>query len=68
MDSEKTGSLSSPLVVGLGIEVKDARDVFASDSNGFSDPYCVVTVGPKSKKTKIISKSLNPKWNQKFAL
>jgi len=52
----------------LKFEVKEAHNLFASDRNGFSDPYCVVHIGSKSKRTKIIQKNLNPKWNQKFTL
>ena len=52
----------------LGIEVIEAVNLLPSDKNGLSDPYCVVTVGKKSKRTLTILKNLNPKWNKKFLL
>lgn len=30
---------------------------------GKSDPYCLVTVGDKTFRTKTIDNSLNPKWD-----
>jgi len=50
----------------VGIEIVEARDLPASDSNGFSDPYAVIerTIGnPSEKKTPVIKKTLNPAWN-----
>lgn len=32
------------------------------DDDGFSDPYIIVTLGNKVKKTRIIRTTLNPKW------
>ena len=33
-----------------------------------SDPYCIIKSGRQERKTKIIPKTLNPKWNQTFIL
>jgi len=30
---------------------------------GKSDPYCEITMGAQEHKTKVISNTLNPKWN-----
>jgi len=30
---------------------------------GKSDPYCEVSMGSQEHKTKVISNTLNPKWN-----
>jgi len=53
------------------VEIVEARDLLASDSNGFSDPYVIIdpTEGhPSSSKTPIIKKTLNPVWNYKTVL
>jgi len=55
----------------IEIEVIEARDLLASDSNGFSDPYVVIdpTAGFTSgAKTPIIKKTLNPVWNYNTVL
>ena len=44
----------------------EGRRLHASDDNGFSDPYCKVTLGTATKKTAIIKKTLNPNWNHKM--
>ena len=52
----------------------EAKDLFASDSNGFSDPYFkiphrqngVVDIPGKKNRTKTIKKNLNPVWNHNF--
>eukprot|EP01112_Ceratiomyxa_fruticulosa_P021984 TRINITY_DN7930_c0_g1_i1.p1 TRINITY_DN7930_c0_g1~~TRINITY_DN7930_c0_g1_i1.p1 ORF type:complete len:619 (-),score=165.17 TRINITY_DN7930_c0_g1_i1:9-1865(-) len=50
----------------LQINVAEARDLASADSNGFSDPYCVITIGAQKKKTKVKQKTLNPNWNETF--
>eukprot|EP01122_Echinamoeba_exundans_P010444 TRINITY_DN3914_c0_g3_i1.p1 TRINITY_DN3914_c0_g3~~TRINITY_DN3914_c0_g3_i1.p1 ORF type:complete len:778 (+),score=208.17 TRINITY_DN3914_c0_g3_i1:126-2459(+) len=44
------------------IEVIEGRELVAMDSTGTSDPYVIVTVGGKEKRTKVIRFTLNPKW------
>ena len=52
----------------------EAKDLFASDSNGFSDPYFkiphhqngVVDLPGKKNRTKVVKKNLNPVWNHTF--
>lgn len=46
------------------VTVHEASNLAIADSNGFSDPYCQVRVGTEHKRTKFISKTLNPKWHQ----
>ncbi|KAH3767045.1 aminotransferase class V-fold PLP-dependent enzyme [Pelomyxa schiedti] len=55
----------------LIVDVIEAHDLIAADDTGFSDPYC--TLGPVSEegkrekqKTKVITKSLDPVWNEQF--
>ncbi|XP_010549122.1 PREDICTED: extended synaptotagmin-1 [Tarenaya hassleriana] len=42
----------------------EARDLVAADLRGTSDPYVRVHYGDKKQSTKVIYKTLNPKWNQ----
>lgn len=41
-----------------------ARNLVAADTNGRSDPYCIVTVGQTSTRTSVKPSSLNPEWMQ----
>ncbi len=50
----------------IRVKVVEAKDLISMDSNGFSDPFCVVTFNEEkknSKTTEIVYKSLNPVWN-----
>jgi hypothetical protein len=52
----------------LMLTIVEAVNLPAMDSNGFSDPYCKIKIGDKREyKTKIINKTLNPKWNEAIA-
>ena len=49
----------------LEVLVKRANNLVAKDSNGYSDPFAVITVhGKKRFRTRIIHKSLDPVWDQ----
>lgn len=50
------------LTIFLLVSVIEGRDLVAMDSTGTSDPYVIVTVGGKEKRTKVIRFTLNPKW------
>ncbi|EFA76392.1 C2 domain-containing protein [Heterostelium album PN500] len=50
------------------LQVNEARDLVAADTNGFSDPYCVLNLGLQKKKTKTIKRTLNPKWGETFLM
>ena len=54
---------------GLNVRVVSASGLVAMDSNGFSDPYCVLHIdnGP-SYRTKTKKRTLNPKWDDEFYL
>ncbi|VDM31706.1 unnamed protein product [Hydatigera taeniaeformis] len=52
------------------VEVISASDLASADVNlagkSSSDPYCVVRVGAEKFITKVLSKTLNPTWNECF--
>ena len=50
------------------IDVQEARSIKPSDNSGWSDPHCVVTLGPNTKigKTRTLTRTLNPRWFHRF--
>uniref|UniRef100_A0A1J3GTE7 Synaptotagmin-4 n=1 Tax=Noccaea caerulescens TaxID=107243 RepID=A0A1J3GTE7_NOCCA len=53
----------------LDVKLVQAKDLANKDMIGKSDPYAVLFIRPlpdKTKKTKTISNSLNPIWNEHF--
>jgi len=58
----------------LQIQLISARNLAVKDSNGFSDPYCILKLLDKNgselknskKKSKVIKKTLNPEWKETF--
>ena len=61
--------------ITLNLNIIEARDLLAHDSNGFSDPYVLITDQPglynipkKGLKTHTLKKTLNPVWNQTFTI
>ncbi|XP_020220786.1 synaptotagmin-5 isoform X2 [Cajanus cajan] len=48
----------------IELVVIEARDLIAADLRGTSDPYVRVNYGNQKKRTKVIHKTLNPRWNQ----
>ena len=41
-----------------------ARDMYASDRSGLSDPYAVVSFDCYSKKSQVVEQTLCPKWDE----
>ncbi|XP_039198452.1 multiple C2 and transmembrane domain-containing protein 1 isoform X2 [Crotalus tigris] len=54
------GIVSITLIEGHGLK--------AMDSNGLSDPYVKFRLGHQKYKSKIMSKTLNPRWREQFDL
>jgi hypothetical protein len=53
----------------LSIDVLEAQELPALDSNGLSDPYVMMQLGTETAKTKTQMRTLTPKWkNEKHAL
>jgi len=53
----------------LRVDVLDAQNLPAADSNGKSDPYCKFELnGQEIFKTKTQKKTLNPAWNENFEI
>ncbi|CAL0322228.1 unnamed protein product [Lupinus luteus] len=64
---DKEGSRGSALGSGNGwieLVLIEGRDLVAADLRGTSDPYVRVQYGNLKKRTKVIYKTLNPRWNQ----
>ncbi len=50
----------------LRVQVQKARNLAPKDKSGTSDPYLVLTLGESKEATSVVSKTLNPEWNQTF--
>lgn len=50
----------------LHIKILRACGLLGKDVGGTSDPYCEVTVGTQRSRTAVISKCLDPVWDQQF--
>ncbi|KAJ4973199.1 hypothetical protein NE237_006373 [Protea cynaroides] len=66
-DQEGARGAMSPSRNGwIELVLIEARDLFGADFRGTSDPYVRVQYGNIKKRTKVMYKNLNPKWNQTF--
>ncbi|XP_061357579.1 synaptotagmin-5-like isoform X2 [Gastrolobium bilobum] len=61
---DQDGSRVCPGNGWIELVLIEGRDLVAADLRGTSDPYVRVHYGSFKKKTKIIYKTLNPRWNQ----
>ncbi|KAK9719096.1 Tricalbin-2, variant 2 [Basidiobolus ranarum] len=53
----------------LTVEILQAKDLIAANSNGSSNPYVRVRSDRKTLyKTKVCKKTLEPKWNERFTI
>ena len=50
----------------LYVKIIQAFELKAMDSNGLSDPYCILQMNNQKKITSLISECLNPKWDEDF--
>ncbi|KAH9534804.1 hypothetical protein CY35_17G022800 [Sphagnum magellanicum] len=57
-----------PPVATVVLEILEAAALRSADLNGLSDPFVKGTLSMKKFSTKIIWKTLNPKWDEKFEL
>ncbi|CAI8590491.1 unnamed protein product [Vicia faba] len=51
----------------LVVRVIEAKNLPPMDLNGFSDPYVRLQLGRQRFRTKVVKKSLNPKWDEEFS-
>lgn len=51
----------------LTVRVIEARNLPATDLNGFSDPYVRLQLGRQRFRTKVVKKTLNPTWGEEFS-
>ena len=52
----------------LRVSVLKGRNLAPKDRSGTSDPYVVITLGDAKEATSVVSKTLNPEWNQTFEM
>ncbi|KAI7084640.1 hypothetical protein KC352_g40993, partial [Hortaea werneckii] len=50
----------------LRVNAIKGRNLAAKDKRGTSDPYLVITLGDAKEATSVVSRTLNPEWNQTF--
>jgi len=50
----------------LVVKIIQARDIAAKDDSGTSDPYCEIVMGNEIRKTAVMLKTLNPRWDHTF--
>jgi Ca2+-dependent lipid-binding protein len=50
----------------IQVKLQGAAGLKATDLNGKSDPYAVLSLGGKQHKSKVVSKTLNPRWDECF--
>ena len=48
------------------VMLERARGLMAGDSNGFSDPYVRLALAGEKRKSRVIKKTLDPEWGQRF--
>ena len=52
----------------LRIRLRSAENLAARDIWGTSDPYCVMSVGASSARSRTIGRTLDPTWDEEFTL
>ncbi len=44
--------------------IYQARDMYASDKSGLSDPYVKISINRHSSRTRVVRESVTPTWDQ----
>ncbi|KAK5136562.1 hypothetical protein LTR08_002906 [Meristemomyces frigidus] len=52
----------------LRVTVLKGRNLAPKDKRGTSDPYLVLSLGDAKQATSVVSRTLNPEWNQTFEM
>ncbi len=65
-NSEISSSGSIEFIGVLCVHLHTATDLVRSDIIGGADPYCIVGMGNQILKSKVIKKTLNPRWDEKL--
>lgn len=55
---KKTGSII--------VHLKEGRALKICDRNGKSDPYAILNIGKQTFKSKVMKRTVNPKWDETF--
>ena len=64
LDSLDTNPTVRPLT--LFVKIIRAYNLKAVDSNGLSDPYCILKINNQKKSTSVVGECLNPLWDEYF--
>lgn len=65
-DEQSSSSGAVQFIGVLEVQLISAQDLLKSDTFGLSDPYCILSIGSQSFKSKCIKRTLNPQFNEKF--
>ncbi|XP_073298818.1 uncharacterized protein [Primulina huaijiensis] len=65
-ENSKGSHASSSANSWIELVLIEARDLVAADLRGTSDPFVSVNYGNLKRRTKVIFKTLDPKWHQTF--
>eukprot|EP01080_Neovahlkampfia_damariscottae_P007112 gene7112-11275_t len=52
----------------LGITIIEGANLIPINKNGYSDPYVIIKSGSNKIKSKTLTKTLNPQWNQELRI
>lgn len=66
LKKQKTPAAAAPTskyIATIQVTVIEARNLLAMDPGGKSDPFCQVDLEGQIQKTKVVNKSLAPRWN-----
>ena len=50
----------------LRIRLVDGRELPITSSERLSDPFVSLSVGSEQQQSKVVAKSINPKWDERF--
>lgn len=64
--SKKKAKASSVVLGRLTITLHHAENLLCKDQNDLPNPYALISFNRQTRKSKVISKSTSPKWNEVF--
>ncbi|ORX82756.1 hypothetical protein K493DRAFT_91114 [Basidiobolus meristosporus CBS 931.73] len=58
--------MAEKICIVLRVEINEGRNLAAKDKSGTSDPFVIVRLGSQKKRTEVIRRDLNPRWDAQF--